>query len=142
MDYLEVVKNWCNKRIKDITDLEIALDNFRIFFAYHSNLIENPETTYEDTREIFENGRVVNYTGELKTLYEIKNQKICVDFLTGEIIKRTPLSEGLIKKVHKLLMIGCYDEARYMKGEYLGQYKVHEYIIGEGDAVGTTPEKT
>lgn len=26
MDYLEVVKNWRNKRIKDITDLEIALE--------------------------------------------------------------------------------------------------------------------
>lgn len=138
MDYLEVVKNWRNKRIKDITDLEIALDNFRILFAYNSNAIENPQTTYHDTREIFENGRVVNYTGELKTLYEIQNQKICFDFLIGEAIKKTPLSEGLIKKVHKLLMIGCYDEARYAKGEYPGQYKVHEYIIGDG--VGAIPE--
>ena len=60
MGYESIVAEWKNRKIKDAKDLEIALSNFRILFAYNSNKIENPETTYHDTREIFENGRVEN----------------------------------------------------------------------------------
>ena len=56
MGYEEVKKTWQEKKIKDENDLKIALSNFQILFAYNSNKIENPKTTYHDTREIFENG--------------------------------------------------------------------------------------
>lgn len=138
MDYASIVKNWKEKKISDEKDLEIALSNFRILFAYNSNKIENPSTTYHDTREIFENGRVENYSGDLRTLFEIQNQKDCQRFLLRKIIEREPLNEKLIKEIHRRLMRGCYDQTRYDKGERPGEYKIHDYVVG--DDIGILPE--
>ncbi len=136
--YQDVVREWQRKNIQDEMSLEIALSNFRIIFAYHSNVIENPQTTYHDTREIFENGKVINFTGDIRTLFEIQNQKKCYDYLKTPIIKRAPLTEEFIKEIHGVLMDGCYDETRYEKGERPGFYKKHGYIVG--DEVGVPPE--
>ena len=106
MSYESVVKGWQNRAIKDEADLEIALSNFRILFAYNSNKIENPETTYHDTREIFENGKVKNYSGDLRTIFEIQNQKECQGFLMDKILKREPVTGDLIREIHKQLMKG------------------------------------
>lgn len=138
MDYNSVVEQWRKRRIRDENDLKEALSNFQILFAYHSNKIENPATTYHDTREIFENGRVENYTGDLRTIFEIQNQKECLQFLLEKIVSREPLSEDLIKEIHRRLMKGCYDQTRYDKGERPGTYKIHDYVVG--DEVGILPE--
>ena len=137
MSYESIVENWRNKEIKDVEDLETALENFRILFAYNSNKIENPKTTYHDTREIFENGRVVNYSGDLRTIFELQNQKDCQKYLLNKIITKEAVSEKLIKEIHRRLMRGCYDQTRYDKGERPGQYKIHDYIVG--DDVGIAP---
>lgn len=138
MRYESVAEEWKNKKIKDAKDLEIALSNFQILFAYNSNKIENPATTYHDTREIFENGRVKNYSGDLRTLFEIQNQKDCQKFLMDKIVAKEPISEELIKEIHRRLMRGCYDQTRYDKGERPGSYKIHDYVVG--DDVGILPE--
>lgn len=139
VSYLDVVENWQSNPIETIADLEQRLQNFRIVFAYHSNKIENPDTTYHNTREIFENGKVINYTGDLRTLFEIENQKKCFEFLKEKIIKREAITPELIRKIHKLLMDGCYDESRYQKGERPGEFKKYEYVTGDG--VGLPPEE-
>lgn len=138
MDYNAVVEQWQKKKITDIGDLDIALSNFQILFAYHSNKIENAETTYHDTREIFENGKLQNYTGDLRTIFEIQNQKESLQYLKEKIIEKAPISEELIKELHRLLMKGCYDQTRFDKGERPGHYKIHDYIVG--DEVGISPE--
>lgn len=40
------------------------------------------------TREIFENGKVTNYTGELRHLFETQNQKVCYEWLKSKIVKQ------------------------------------------------------
>lgn len=137
--YQKIVEEWKNKKISSVTDLDQALENYRILFAFHSNKIENPAITYHDTREIFEHGRVSNYTGDLRTLYEIENQKICYEFLREKILDKEPLSKELILKIHKLLMRGCYDEKRYAKGERPGTWKKNMYVVG--DETGVEPEE-
>lgn len=52
-----------------------ALNGHSIAFAYHSGKIENENITYHDTREIFEHDGVTSYTGDLRTLFEIRNAK-------------------------------------------------------------------
>ncbi len=131
MNYEEVLQKWQSKDINTIQDFDTVLDNFRVLFAYHSNVIENPNTTIHNTREIFENGRVVNYTGDLRTLFELNNQKECYEFLKGKILKKEPITPTLIKEIHAILMNGCYDETRYKKGERPGEYKKHDYVVGE-----------
>ena len=64
--YDAVMKMWQDWNIRSVDDLALRLDNFRILFAYNSGKIENAEINYHDTREIFENGKVVGYTGEIK----------------------------------------------------------------------------
>jgi len=73
--YEIIVNEWKSKPLKSAADIDTVLDIIRVLFVYNSNTIENPETTYHDTREIFDNGRVIGYTGEIRMLSEIQNQK-------------------------------------------------------------------
>jgi hypothetical protein len=74
--YSRVIALWQSYKIVSAADLEKYLDSFRILFAFHSGMIENEEITYHDTREIFENGRVVSCTGTLRALFEQQNHNI------------------------------------------------------------------
>lgn len=129
--YTDVITYWQSLKIDSKEKLENVLDNFRILFAYNSGAIENAEITYHDTREIFENGKIISFTGNLRTIFEINNQKTCYEYLLDKIIKKEKINESLIKKVHELLTIGTYDERRYiLNGERPGEYKKHDYVTG------------
>ncbi len=130
MNYDEIVKKWRQEPVSTAVDIDFKLHNFRILFAYHSGKIENEDIDYNDTREIFENGKVSNYTGDIRTLFEQKNQKDCYEMLKPHIAGRTPLSTGLIKKIHYELSKGTYDESRFAKGERPGEFKKHDYVVG------------
>lgn len=138
MDYREVIEKWKEKDIKTPEELKQSLSSYRIIFAYNSGVIENPEITYHNTREIFENGKVVNFTGELRTLYEIENQKKCFDFMVDHIINKEPITSELILQIHEKLMKGTYDEGRWNRGERPGTFKVHDYCVA--DEQGALPE--
>lgn len=138
MKYNDIVNEWQKTQIISREDLYCKLNNFRILFAYNSNVIENPETTFHNTREIFENGKVINFTGDIRTIFEIQNQKKCFDFLADKIINREPITKDLILQTHESLMNGCYDENRYLKGERPGTFKKNEYVTG--DDIGELPE--
>ena len=139
--YNDVINYWKKLNINSKEVLEQTLDNFRILFAYNSGAIENEEISYHNTREIFENGKVINFTGNLKTLFEISNQKDCYDYLLDKIINKEQLSENLVKHIHKTLTKGTYDERRYIKNEERpGKYKKHDYVTGILE-VGSTPDK-
>lgn len=139
--YDQIVKQWQGWNIASVSELELRLDSFRILFAYHSGKIENEEITYHDTREIFENGKVVGYTGSPRTLFELQNQKVCYDFLKEKIIQREPLSVSLILEIHRTLTEGTYDERRYVvNGERPGEFKKHDYVTGENE-VGSPPDE-
>lgn len=127
-------------KFQTIEELDDKLRDFRILFAYNSNKIENNSITYHDTREIFEKGRVISFTGELKTLFEIENQKHCYDFLKEKIINKDRIDVELIKTIHYKLTKGTYDEYRYnINGERPGEFKKHDYVTGINE-VGSRPE--
>lgn len=139
--YTDVITYWQSLKIDSKEKLENVLDNFRILFAYNSGTIENAEITYHDTREIFENGKVISFTGNLRTIFEISNQKTCYEYLLDKIIKKEKISENLIKKVHELLTIGTYDERRYiLNGERPGEYKKHDYVTGREEVGASANE--
>ncbi len=138
--YSRVVGLWQSYKIASAADLDKYLDSFRILFAFHSGKIENEEITYHDTREIFENGRVVNYTGNPRALFEQQNQKLCYEVLIEKIVKKEPLSIELVKEIHKVLTVGTYDERRYIVNEERpGEFKRHDYITGVHE-VGSAAE--
>ena len=138
--YTEAVNLWKKYDMQTEADVDLRLDSFRILFAYNSGKIENQEITYHDTREIFEKGRVVNYTGSPRAIFEQRNQKLCYDFLKPKLISREPITIDFIKEVHSILTSGTYDETRYIqRGERPGEFKKHDYVTGI-EEVGSLPE--
>ena len=129
--YNRVIDLWQAYDITSSADLEKYLESFRILFAFHSGKIENDEITYNDTREIFKNGKVVSYTGSPRALFEQHNQKLCYEFLKEKIVARKPLSVNLVKEIHRVLTGGTYDERRYIVNEERpGEFKKHDYVTG------------
>lgn len=134
------VSQWREWAVKTSADLELRLDSFRILFAYNSGKIENADISYHDTREIFENSKVVGYTGNTRTLFEQQNQKTCYEFLREKIPVKEPLSISLILEIHRVLTEGTYDERRYVEnGERPGEFKKHDYVTGINE-VGSRPD--
>ncbi len=129
--YNSIIELWDSYKIVTLADLDKYLESFRILFAFHSGKIENDEITYNDTREIFENNKVNNYSGNPRALFEQQNQKMCYEFLKAKIINEEPLSIELVKEIHKILTNGTYDERRYIEnGERPGEFKKHDYVVG------------
>jgi len=138
--YDDAVRLWRNWRVNTEADIDRHLENFRILFAYNSGKIENDAITYNDTREIFENGRVLNYSGEPRTLFELSNQKTCYDLLKPMIAAKKPMTIALIRETHATLTGGTYDQRRYIEqGERPGEFKKHDYVTGLAE-VGSLPE--
>ena len=138
--YENAVRLWQSWNVRTASDLDKYLDNFRILFAYHSGRIENEEINYNDTREIFENGKVVGYTGSPRALFEQQNQKLCYEALKERLAVREPLSVELIREIHRILTSGTYDERRYIVNEERpGEFKKHDYVTGVNE-VGSPPE--
>ena len=130
MKYEDIVSAWHEKNIETVADLDTVLSDYRVMFAYQSNQIEGAGVSLRQTREIFENGKVVGYTGDIKAIHETENQKICYEFLKEKIVAKEKLTPELIKEIHGNLCHGCYDETRWQKGERPGEYKRNYYGVG------------
>lgn len=137
--YNKAVSLWKQKNISTDAELAQALNGHSIAFAYNSGKIENDKVTYNDTREIFEHDGVTSYTGDLKTLFEIRNSKEANEMFLRAFRDRLPLSEALIKSFQKLLTQKTYDTRRYQLGERPGEYKKHDYVTGR-EEIGAAPE--
>ena len=139
-EYMKSIDYWKSLEIDSLDKIQGILKGFRILFSYHSGVIENTNIKCLDVKEIFDSKRVINYTGDLLTLYEIDNLRISFDYMLSKAIDKEPLTEELIKKFHELLTNGTYDERRYVvNGERPGEYKKHDYVTGKNE-VGSLPE--
>lgn len=138
MTFDEIVKSWRFRRFTTEADIDTALADYRVLFAYHSNTIEGAGVDIHQTREIFENGRVIDYTGDLRSLFEAQNQKVCYDWLLSKIAAKEELTTDIVLGAHERLLHGCYDEHRWEEGERPGEWKKHLY--GVGLAAGLAPE--
>lgn len=108
-----------------------ALNGYSISFAYNSGNIENPNIRYSDTREIFEHNEVTNYTGDLRTLFEIRNAKNADEYFPEAFTANGLLDEKFIKKYKncllKILMIQGYGN----KGKVLVNIKKEVMWLAE-----------
>lgn len=138
--YKSVLAEWGARGITDRDQLAAALADYRVRFAYHSGIIENPAITYHDTRDVFEDGRVVGFTGDPRTLFEIQNLKECHEVILDAFASRRVIDESFVLDVHRTLTQGTYDERRWAAGERPGTYKVGDYVVGAGDVGATSPE--
>ena len=137
--YEQIVAWWQAKNIQTDADLEEAFNGHVISFAYNSSNIENPNVTYHDTREIFEHDGVTGYTGDIRTLFEIRNAKLANEYFFAAFQAHQPINEELIKEIQKRLTLNTYDPLRWKKGERPGEYKKGDYVTGKNET-GAWPE--
>ena len=138
-DYERAVALWKKREIKTDAELAEALNSHSITFAYHSGKIENDKITYHDTREIFEHDGVISYTGDLRTLFEMRNGKEAYELFLAAFQDRRVMDEDFIKEIQEKLTQNTYDARRYRLGERPGEYKNHDYVTGR-EEVGASPE--
>ena len=139
MNYNDVVAFWKKQNIKTATELSAILDSYSINFAFHSGKIENDKITYHDTREIFTKDGVTSYTGDLRTLFEIRNSKNAYEAILEAFDQREPITEAFVKRIQKILTVNTYDTRRYQLGERPGEYKLGDYVTGKNE-VGALAE--
>ena len=137
--YEKAVALWKSKNIDGDAALAEALNGHSIAFAYHSGKIENENVTYHDTREIFEHDGVTAYTGDLRTLFEIRNARDASELFLTAFQEKRPLDESLLLDFHKALTKNTYDARRWQLGERPGAYKKHDYVTGR-EEIGAPPE--
>ena len=138
-NYEKAVVLWQQRNITNDAELAEALNGHSIAFAYHSGKIENEQITYHDTREIFEHDGVTSYTGDLRTLFEIRNAKEANELFLVSFNERRPIDESLVKAFQYKLAQNTYDTRRYQLGERPGKYKLHDYVTGK-EEIGAAPE--
>lgn len=138
-NYKIAVALWKQRHISNDAELSEALNGHAIKFAYHSGGIENEHITFHDTREIFDHDGVTSYTGDLRTLFEIRNAKDANELLLTAFNEKRELNTELIKEFQYRLTQNTYDTRRYRLGERLGEFKLHDYVTGK-EEVGAAPE--
>lgn len=138
-NYENILNFWKEKNIRSDAELAAILSGNSVNFAYNSGKIENDSITYHDTREIFEHDSVVSYTGDLRTLFQIRNAKEAYELFLTAFGEKRPISEELVKEIQKALTLNTYDKRRYQLGERPGEYKLHDYVTGRNE-VGAPPE--
>ena len=138
-NYEKAVAIWQRRDITNDAELAEALNGHSVAFAYHSGKIENERITYHDTREIFDHDGVTSYTGDLRTLFEIRNAKEANELFLVSFNVRRPIDGDLVKEFQYMLTQNTYDTRRFQLGERPGEYKLHDYVTGK-EEIGAAPE--
>jgi Fic family protein len=138
--YEDIVKWWQSMNLKTQEDYWTVLNNFNILFACNSSNIENVPVTYHMTRELFEDGQVNNFTGDITHLMELQNQKFATEYILRSLAENRQIDKSLVLKLHKIMLYGCYDDRRWNKGERPGTFKKNDYCVGVSD-VGSFPDE-
>jgi Fic family protein len=96
--------------LKDILQNKDIHDEFILKLTYHSNSIEGSTLTEGDTAAIlFDNVSLPNKT--LTEHLEAKNHQTALDYLFNHITQKGKIDEGLILKLHSILMNGIRGDA-------------------------------
>ena len=82
---------------------------------------------------------MTSYTGDLRTLFEIRNAKEANELFLRAFRERRALDEAFVKELQLQLPHGTYDTRRWQLGERPGEYKRHDYETGR-EEVGAAPE--
>ncbi len=139
VSYETVLRWWGSHELSTEGYYDALLENFTILFACNSANLENINITYHETKELFDNGKCINFTGDISHVLEVANQKRTYHIILKNLVSNTPISIGLIKEIHESLLAGCYDEKRWMNGERPGSFKIGDYGVGMLE-VGTEPD--
>ncbi len=118
---------------------DLRLERFKVVYSYNSGSLENPEITYHDTAEVFDKNSISNFSGDVRTIYEITNLKHAWSWLMDAVCSNSPFTLAMLLDAHRVLTAETYDEDRWAKGERPGTFKRGDYRVA--DNVGLPPEE-
>lgn len=96
--------------IDEILDNPDVRDQFILKLTYHSNSIEGSALTESDTAAIlFDNAALPNKS--LTEQLEAKNHQTALNYLFNRIAQKEKINEGLVLKLHSILMNGVRPDA-------------------------------
>jgi cell filamentation protein, protein adenylyltransferase len=104
--------------------------------SHYSTHIEGTELTLEQAEKILAGKRVENI--KEKDEIELKNYREALEFVSGHLGKKDPVTEELIRDIHEMLVKGVRG-GEYSPGEYR---KKQNYIINfaTGETIYTPPK--
>lgn len=125
----------------DETTKQAALDDFALSFSLNSARIEKEHTSHEVARQIFDKDAVENYTGELKPLVQVFNQKRAWMRATQYLSEERPIDTSLVLDLHQTLCAATYSERNFADGERPGTFRLGDCIIPDSTEIGADPEE-
>lgn len=130
LGYDLIVRKW-DPTWKDSNPFE---GHFLVRLTSELSSIEGIRVSYNMTREIFENEQVKNYSGDIRSLYSVLNNREVAKYLNSILSAGTPISVPVILETHRLLMFGSIDNHSYSdNGERAGTFRKHNYCVGRYD---------
>lgn len=137
MTYEDIVSKW--QRAKLPTN--IFSGNLLTVLTSEISKIEGINVSYHRTYELLENEYVAGYTGDIRDLFSVLNNRTLADFYNKALQDKQKITPWFIKKSHEILLKASIDKHRYHdNGERAGEYKKHDYCIGVCDT-GTEPSE-
>lgn len=108
LETYDAVLDWWACLDDETKDEEV--DDFAMEFAYHSARIEGADLTYEEAREVYEEDAVTAYTGDVRSLVSLIDQRAAFGWMLGVIKERRPLTEDLLLTLHRTLTYLTYSK--------------------------------
>ncbi len=97
---------------------------YEVTYTYHSNALEGNTLSLGETKLVVEDGLTVE-GHPISEILEAKNHKEVIQDLIATVQKKNPVTEQLIKKLHKTLI-------KEIDNETAGKYrKIQVYVTGE-----------
>ncbi len=126
--YFKLIDYWKSNNI----DFDFILsDRFLYKMVSSINKVENINVNENNVNQIFTSDCVVDFTGNVRDLYSVLNNRRLVKFFVENLKSNKNITPELIRKSHKILMNGCLDDIRYEKGERAGNFKVADFCVGK-----------
>lgn len=137
-DYARIVSWWQGlSRTKKLYEL----NDFAEEFCYHSAKVERSDLSYAEALEVYNHDTITNYTGDIRSLISVLNQRAALWWMIEKIIAHAPLDEELILTLHRALVYHTLSNHQLMDGERPGKYKVCDYFVRETREVGAAADE-
>lgn len=93
------------------------MDKFRLEWTYHSNAIEGNTLTFGETKAFLLHG-ITAQGKPFRDYLDIKGHHKAIDLLADIVKQKTPLTEAILRELHKTILIEPYDvPAQTMDGQ-------------------------
>lgn len=109
------------------------LNGFIFSYLCNDMRLSRKNVNIEDIKSVYEDKTIYSFTGTVKTVLEMRNNEDLITGIITALVHEEPVSERLIKKINKYLMLNVLDDTKYRKyGERPGEYKKRQYTFCEG----------